>query len=626
MKLARELFDQAPGFMAVLKGPDHVFAMANSGYRELVGRQDVLGRPLIEALPELADQGFVDLLDEVVASGTPYIGRAIKVSLSRLPGVPQEDRYVDFIYQPIREADGSISGVYCQGHDVTEEQQNAAILRAREAELAAALAAIQAIFDHSHDIICSIDGDGVFTRVSNHAEQVWGYRPEELIGRRYIELVHPDDVAATNAVAAAIMAGTPTSVFTNRYMNKGGFAVPVMWSAAWSQAHGAMFAIARDMREHVAAEAQLRQAQKMEAVGRLTGGVAHDFNNLLTVIIGSAETLTDALADRPELQPLAQLTLDAAERGADLVSHLLAFSRKQALSPKSIDCTRFFDALLPILRRTLAANIEIRVDTQAELRCLADRAQLTTAILNLCINASHAMPDGGVLTLGGALHTPSHDDPPGDFVVLSVEDTGVGMSEETIAHALEPFFTTKPPGEGSGLGLSMVYGFVTQSGGRMDIQSEVGRGTRMRLYLPTTSRSEERERAPGPPALAAGSRHIMLVEDDALLRGQVERQLTALGYRVTSAANGWEALERLAGTPDIDLLLTDMVMPGGLTGRQLADHARLLMPDLPVLFTSGHTDDTILRTGRLGRRTQFLAKPYRRAELARKLTRALDDG
>jgi CheY-like chemotaxis protein len=369
------------------------------------------------------------------------------------------------------------------------------------------------------------------------------------------------------------------------------------------------------------AEEKLRQAQKMEAVGRLTGGVAHDFNNLLTAVIGSAEVLSHNLSDRPDLQPMADLVLEAAERGADLVSRLLAFSRRQPLAPQPIECTAFLETLVAMLRRTLGEDIEVAVTPFAgELRCLADPAQLTSAMLNLCFNARDAMPNGGRLAIAAARQPERYGTA---WVVLSVEDTGAGMAPETIERALEPFFTTKPAGQGSGLGLSMVYGFATQSGGRLEIESELGRGARVKLYLPETCEAVTAAVEPTPTPAATGQ-HILVVEDDDLVRAQAGRQLAALGYRVTEASHGREALDRLGQIADIDLVLTDVVMPGGMSGRQLADHARLLNPRLRILFTSGYTEDAIVKGGRLT--ADFLAKPYRRAELARKVAEALENG
>jgi PAS domain S-box-containing protein len=550
--------------------------------------------------------------------------RNVKLLVTRYPGGPDEEAYGDFVLQPLREPDGSIYGIFCQGHEVTVEKLAADELRASREQLKAALDAAQVIFDNSHDIICSLSADGAVQHVNKHAERMFGYRPDEMIGRCVMEFIHPDDQEMTYELNLRIGSGVPVNTFINRYLHKDGTVVPVMWSAAMSESQDTIICIGRDMREHMAAEDKLRQAQKMEAVGRLTGGIAHDFNNLLTVVIGSAEALSEELAAQPELQSVARLALDAAERGAELVSRLLAFSRTQPLAPQSVNCNKFLEALLPILRRTITQEIDIRVETETDdedLHCLADLTQLTSAMLNLCINARDAMAGGGRLTVRARREVADGL----GHVVLSVEDTGEGMSSQTRARALEPFFTTKPEGQGSGLGLSMVYGFVEQSGGRLEIESERGRGTAISLYLPLSEGVETAAAPEAPVPAPMLQRHILLVEDDDLVRDQVRRQLLALGCRVTAHRNGHDALHRLGANTDVDLLMTDVVMPGGMNGRQLADHARLLMPKLRILFTSGHTDEPVLTALRMEGHAAFLAKPYRRAELARKLAEVLQD-
>ena len=617
-----ELFDQAPGCMVLFNGPDHVVQMANPAYLGFTGlSRDIVGRPAREGLKRGYERGFGRILDDVYRSGQPKVVRNARLLVTRYPGGPDEEAFGDFVLQPLRDAAGAVYGVFLQGHEVTLEKLAADELRASREALKAALDESRAIFDNSHDLICVFDAQGRFKQVNRHAETLWGYRPDELIGRRFADFVHPEDVQASLVEARRIADGTPTKTFVNRYIRKDGEVVPLMWSAARSGSAGDVVCVARDMREHLAAEEKLRHAQKMEAVGRLTGGIAHDFNNLLAVVIGSAEALSDELGGRPELKALADVALGAAERGADLVSRLLAFARSQPLAPRPVDCARFLDGMLPILRRTIGSDIDIVVDAAQPLACLADLTQLTSAVLNLAINARDAMPEGGRITLRAR---PDPADP--DLAVISVEDTGAGMSRATRARALEPFFTTKPEGRGSGLGLSMVHGFVSQSGGRLEIDSELGLGTLICLYLPVAGQAEAAA-APDPaPIEPVIERHVLLVEDDDLLREQVARQLHAMGCRVTARRNGVDALRRLGEAGDVDLLMTDMVMPGGMNGRQLADHARLLHPHLKVLFTSGHTDEPLTRSLRTDGSTGFLAKPYRRAELARMVAEVCGGG
>lgn len=612
MRRVLELFADAPGGMIVTDGPDHVVAMLNDSYRAWIDHRDVIGLTAREAFPNLVERGLLERLDRVYATGESEVVRGAKTHVWRADGSPMREAYIDFVLQPMRDADGAVCGIFSQAHEVTKEKlAEQELLESRE-KLAAALAANQKILDNSHDVICTLDREGVFLQVSRHAERMWGYAPEEIVGRSYLDYVHPADRDMTVAHDEILALGAPSNGFMNRYLHRDGSEVPVMWSSVWSESDRTTFAVGRDMRDHVAAEEKLRQAQKMEAIGRLTGGIAHDFNNLLTVVIGAAEGLAEALANHPELGQAARVALEAAERGADLVSQLMAVSRTQPLTPQAIDCHRFLESLLPILQRTLGKDIDVRMQAApGDVCCSADLTQLTSAMLNLCINARDAMPDGGRLTLGAARA--------GEVAVLSVEDTGEGMSPQTRARALEPFFTTKAEGKGSGLGLSMVYGFAVQSGGRLEIESEEGAGTRVALCLPATSPCDPLMSGPAPTRPLARGLKVLLVEDDDLVRGLVLRQLAALGCDVRACANGHDALDVIAAGDGVDLMMTDINMPGGLNGRQLADHARLLAPALPILFTSGHTEDPVLRSVGHDPKAAFLAKPYRRAELARKL-------
>ncbi len=395
----------------------------------------------------------------------------------------------------------------------------------------------------------------------------------------------------------------------------------------------AVCAMLTDVTEQRAMEDRLLKSQRLEAMGQLTGGIAHDFNNLLTIILGNAEMLAESLPDTPPLRPLAEMTRSAAERGAELTSRLLAFARRQALDPKPIDVDALIAGMATMLRRTLGEHVEIALDPGERVpEALVDAGQLENAILNLCINARDAMPGGGRLTIETAhVHVEQGASDadgevvPGPYVMVAVSDTGTGMAPEVLARVFDPFFTTKDVGKGSGLGLSMVYGFVKQSHGHVRIQSAPGRGTTVRLYLPRAPRrvrsaDAEPDRGPAP----RGRETILVVEDDTLVRQHVVSALETLGYRVLGAANGPEALEVLRTTDDLDLLFTDVVMPGGMNGRELADAARELRPNLPVLFTSGYTEDAIVHHGRLDPGVQLLRKPYRRQELAAKLRQVLN--
>jgi PAS domain S-box-containing protein len=380
------------------------------------------------------------------------------------------------------------------------------------------------------------------------------------------------------------------------------------------------------------AEAQLRAAQRMEAIGQLTGGVAHDFNNLLTVILGNAEMLVEGLTDDAQLRMLAEMTQTAAQRGAELTQRLLAFARRQPLDPAAVDVNALLGSMDALLRRTLGDEVEVELVRGGGLwRALVDAPQLENALLNLCLNARDAMPDGGRLTietanaaLDDAYAREAEEVEPGQYVMIAVSDTGVGMTEEVRARAFDPFFTTKAVGRGSGLGLSMVFGFVKQSRGHVRLYSEPGQGTTVRLYLPRAAAEPPAVASAVPEGLPRGAEAVLLVEDDTQVREHAARLLESLGYRVLAAPDGPSALALLREGKAVDLLFTDVVMPGGMNGRELADAARALRPGLPVLFTSGYTENAIVHHGRLDRGVLLLAKPYRRGELAAKLRQALD--
>ncbi|MES2785383.1 MAG: response regulator [Pseudomonadota bacterium] len=390
----------------------------------------------------------------------------------------------------------------------------------------------------------------------------------------------------------------------------------------------------QDVTERQMLEARMRQGQRLESIGQLTGGVAHDFNNLLTVILGNAEILTERLAGDPRMAELAEMVVDAAERGAQLAQRLLAFGRKQALEPRSVNVNDLVAGMDALLRRTLGGHIEIEFRGAGDLwNALVDPAQLDNALLNLCLNARDAMPGGGRLAIETAnadLRSPGAAQltgvKPGQYVRLTVTDSGTGISAAHLGRVFEPFFTTKEVGKGTGLGLAMIYGFVKQSGGHITIDSRPGGGTAVRLYLPrTTSEPASAPRVQGSapaPGPANGRGTILLVEDDSLVRRYANDQLTGLGYHVLEADSGAQALAFLSQSTPVDLLFTDVVMPG-MSGSALAERACQLRPGLRVLYASGYTEDAIVHHGQLAQGAPLLAKPYRRDELAGKVLEAL---
>jgi signal transduction histidine kinase len=383
--------------------------------------------------------------------------------------------------------------------------------------------------------------------------------------------------------------------------------------------------------EKHAADVQLRQAQKMEAVGQLTGGIAHDLNNILTVITGTIEILAEAVADRPELVAIAKMIDEAAVRGGDLTQRLLAFARKQPLQPREVDVNSLVIETANLLRPTLGEHVEVHMVLAGDAsRALIDPSQLTNAILNLALNARDAMRDGGKLTietsnvvLDDNYASLNADVTVGQYVMVAVTDSGHGIPAGILNNVFEPFFTTKDVDKGSGLGLSMVYGFVKQSNGHIKIYSEEGHGTTVRIYLPQATGSALPAELAGPSSIVGGDETILVVEDDSLVRAFVVGQIQSLGYATLAAVNAAEALVVIDSSQKIDLLFTDMIMPGSMNGRQLADAALQRRASLKILFTSGYSNEVIIHHGHLDAGVLLLAKPYRKSDLAGMIRAAL---
>ncbi len=391
-----------------------------------------------------------------------------------------------------------------------------------------------------------------------------------------------------------------------------------------------------DMTQRAQAEAVLREAQKMQAIGQLTGGIAHDFNNLLTVIQGNLELAQGKLDPQSPLLPHLERSLWAAQRGGTLTSQLLAFARKQPLAPAAIDLSAGLPDLVPLLRRTLGEHIDLRfVDTAELWLAMADPAQLESAVLNLALNARDAMPGGGRLTielanmvLDADYARVNSEVEPGDYVMVAVSDTGLGMTPEVVARVFEPFFTTKTEGRGTGLGLAMVFGFAKQSGGHVKIYSEPGEGTSVKIYLPRAvgAKLPTAQRSLAAADLPRGSSTILVVEDEAGVREIAVAILRSLGYYVLAAADGESGLRVFgAHAAEIDMLLTDVVLPGKVRGRELAERITAMRPEVKVLFMSGYTENSIVHHGRLDAGVQLLGKPFKREQLARKVAEVLGE-
>jgi PAS domain S-box-containing protein len=537
-------------------------------------------------------------------------GRTVDVSLS---------------ISPIRSVFGNIIGVSKAARDITESKRT-------EEALSQEIEERRRIFDSSNDLIFVTDSAGNFIQVSPSVTAILGYQPSDMVGRSAIEFIHPDDLEHTRREMRAGRRGQSKRNFETRYVNKEGKAVALNWTGNWSEPVQRHFFIGRDLTEKQAAEALLRHAQKMDAVGQLTGGVAHDFNNILTVITGTIGILEEAVADRPELAAVARLIDEAAERGANLTKHLLAFARKQPLQPREVDVNALVLEAAKLLYPTLGENIEISpLLAEDAWTALVDPSLLTTSVLNLAINARDAMPDGGKLAIETSNiildenYADMHSEvAAGHYVMIAVSDTGTGIPPALLDRVFEPFFTTKEVGRGTGLGLSMVFGFVKQSNGHVKIYSEEGHGTSVKIYLPRATGLHQTEaEAQISAGIEGGNETVLVVEDDALVRRYVMTQIESLGYTTLEAANASEALQFIDEAPAIDLLFTDVIMPGIMNGRQLVDEALKRRPGLKTLFTSGYTENAIVHHGRLDSGVLLLAKPYRKSELARMIRLAL---
>jgi PAS domain S-box-containing protein len=581
---------------------------------EAVGNQiDIIVPP--DRRPEVRD-----ILDR--------IGRGQAIEHYETLRLHRDGREVDvsLSISPIRSADGKIVGASKTARDIGEAKRTQKALNQQIEER-------RRIFDTSQDLILVTDTSGQFVQVSPSSLTILGYEPSEMIGHSAVEFVHPDDLGSTREEMRSARRGRQIRNFEARYVHKDGRPVLLTWMGTWSEPVRRYFFVGRDLTEKRAAEAQFHQVQKMEAVGQLTGGVAHDFNNILTVITGTIGILIDAVADRPQLVAVAKMIDEAAEHGAGLTRHLLAFARKQPLQPREIDVNALVLETAKLLQPTLGEQIEIApVLAHDAWTAFVDPNQLTTAVLNLSLNARDAMAGGGKLTLEtnnvylDEAYANMHSEvTAGNYVMIAVSDTGSGIPAANLEKVFDPFFTTKEVGKGTGLGLSMVFGFVKQSNGHVKIYSEEGHGTTVKIYLPRATGLDQTVAELVASSRIEGGREVVLVvEDDALVRRYVITQIESLGYTALEAGNAAEALEMLGRTDAIDLLFTDVIMPGSMNGRQLADEALKRCPSLKTLFTSGYTENAIVHHGRLDSGVLLLAKPYRTADLARMIRMALD--
>ena len=507
-----------------------------------------------------------------------------------------------------------------------------------EEELQESESRYRAIFETAVDAIIVSDQRGTIREFSKAAEQMTGYSAAEVIGQNMRVLLPPKLRQEHERYTARYL----WTVRELEVCRKDGVIFPAHLSIAewWAGGHRHFTGILRDLTsqrreqlERLKLEAQLHQAQKMEAIGNLTGGMAHDFNNMLGVIIGNIDLLRDLKKDDTEVEELTDEALDAAFRGADLTRRLLAFARQQPLQPQRVEVNALVSGITRLLSRTLGEDVEISLHLSTELwPVVVDPAQLEASLTNLATNARDAMPDGGrLMVVTGnryldADYAAQHTEVvPGGYVMIEVSDSGSGMTQEVVDRIFEPFFTTKSRDKGTGLGLSMVFGFIKQSGGHISVYSEPGIGTTFRLFLPrmTGDVAAAEHASVAPPAHGRGET-VLVVEDNAALRRVVTRQLGELGYRVLAAENAAAGLH-LMEQHSIDLLLTDVVMPGGVNGRELARRARQRWPEIKVIFTSGFSEARLNgNADPWSSFTPLLGKPYRKEDLASAARQALD--
>ena len=554
-----------------------------------------------------------------------------RMARHRNPQGPFEVRFRDGAWARITENRTEEGGIVHVRADITAQKRNEAELGRASQRLADAIEAIPSGF-------VMFDADDRLVLWNSKYAELYGPHVDIVkAGRTLTELVRlqaergifPEAVGRIDEFVAEAMAwhrrseeGREVQLADGRWL----------FMRERRTAYGGIVGIRMDVTEAKQREQQLSRAQKLDAVGQLTGGVAHDFNNLLTVILGNLDLVDEDLAADSRARAHLRGAISAAERGAALTQRLLAFARRLPLRAEPTAVNDLVSGMGELLARTLGEDIEIKLALDpAAPRAFADPSQLENALVNLALNARDAMPGGGRLTIETGEATLDEDYASrhaevraGRYVLLGVGDTGHGMTPEVLDRAIEPFFTTKGAGKGTGLGLSMVFGFAKQSGGHLRIYSEPGHGTSVRLYLPIAAG----EAAPAPVAAGpatGGAEVILVVEDDAGVRELVILMLETLGYRVLAAPDGPSALALLEATPEIDLLFTDVVLPKRMSGRELAERAALLRPGLKVLFTSGYTENAIVHHGRLDEGVLLLSKPYQKAELARKVREALDD-
>jgi len=605
-----------------------------------------LGSPARAWWSELWDE-LGPMFDRVLAGETYY---AENKRYAPMRDGARRDAYFTHCHSPIWDERGDVVGIFLVVNETTLQVTELIEREAFEATLRQTndileQRALQSseerdrVWAHSRDLLVVSSFDGVWRDVSPSCDTILGRRPAEMIGRNSVDLVHPDDVPLTLGALAASADQVDLTSFENRLQHADGSYRWISWHTRVGRDR--VYSFGRDITHEKAqesalamTEAQLRQAQKMEAVGQLTGGLAHDFNNLLTGVTGSLELMRRRLAadmlDPVSLERYIRVAQDAAARAASLTHRLLAFSRRQTLDPTAIDAAQLVTGMRDLIDRTVGPAVALTVTAAPGLwPILVDASQLENALLNLCINARDAMPDGGRLAIEtqnvvlAKAEANAFDLTPGEYVVLTVNDTGCGMPPAVVARAFDPFYTTKPLGSGTGLGLSMTYGFARQSNGTVRIESTPNVGTTLWVYLPRHAQVAELSAqtldCPVPLPDGPARETVLVIDDEPTVRLLVLEVLESLGYRTLEAADGPTGMRILQSSAPIDLLITDVGLPGGMNGRQVADAARVVRPGLKVLFITGYAESVVMNNTAFDASMQVLTKPFGLEPLVRRI-------
>ncbi|MFS0771143.1 ATP-binding protein [Sphingomonas sp. 1P08PE] len=636
----------SPESMILAWGADELTFFFNETYFPLLGPRLswAMGAPFDRVWADAWVQAKPIIDDAFAGRSQRFVDLPWKLDTDR----GQADTWFSFSYSRILDPRGEVAGLFFFTNETTarvladaalaeSQKELHALNKVLEQRVEARTAERDRVWQLTNDLMATARLDGYLLQVNPAWERLLGWTQEELLTRPFIEIVQEADHAETADVVGRLAAGEVVTGFVDHVLASDGSARTIMWTAVPEGSSDLFYIIGRDLTEQHNVEEALRQAQKMQAVGQLTGGLAHDFNNLLTGMMGNLELLQIRLAGGrlDDLDRFVLAAQGAGRRAAALTQRLLAFSRRQTLDPRPADVNRLIAGMEDLIRRTIGPANEFEVVGAAGLwPANIDAGQLENAILNLCINARDAMPDGGRITIETANKwldertARQRDLEPGQYLSVCVTDTGTGMDAQTAQRAFEPFFTTKPLGQGTGLGLSMIYGFARQSGGQVRIYSELGMGTTICIYLPRHlgDALDEPLDKRLPSLASTGGGTVLVVDDEATIRHLIDEILDDAGYTVINAADGVAGIKVLQSGARIDLLITDVGLPGGMNGRQVADAARHLRPGLKVLFITGYAENAAVGNGHLEPGMELLTKPFSLEALTNKVSDMMEKG